>query len=196
MSYKFKSFTPYIHPSAFVHPLAAITGCVRVGKNVYIGPFAVLRGDFGEIVVEDGCNIQEHCMVHMFPGITVHLEENVHVGHGAIIHGAKIGSNTLVGMNSVIMDDCVIGKECIIGAMSFIKERSVFEQRSLIVGNPAKKVKDVTDDMILWKTKGTELYQQLAQDCLEELKETEPLSEMPPVWEIPNGDFKSWRRQN
>lgn len=99
----------------------------------------MLRGDFGEIVVEDGCNIQEHCMVHMFPGITVHLEENVHVGHGAIIHGAKIGSNTLVGMNSVIMDDCVIGKECIIGAMSFIKERSVFEQRSLIVGNPAKK---------------------------------------------------------
>ena len=196
MYYKFKSFTPYIHPSAFVHPLAAITGCVRVGKNVYIGPFAVLRGDLGEIVVEDGCNIQEHCMVHMFPGITVHLEENVHVGHGAIIHGAKIGSNTLVGMNSVIMDDCVIGKECIIGAMSFIKERSVFEQRSLIVGNLAKKVKDVTDDMILWKTKGTELYQQLAQDCLEELKETEPLSEMPPVWEIPNGDFKSWRRQN
>jgi phenylacetic acid degradation protein len=196
MYFSFKSLKPYVHSSSFVHPLAAITGCVRIGKNVYVGPFAALRGDFGEIVIEDGCNIQEHCMVHMFPGITVHLEENVHVGHGAIIHGARIGRNSLIGMNSVIMDDCEIGEECIVGAMSFIKERSNFGRRSLIVGNPAKKVKDVSDEMILWKTKGTELYQQLAHDCLEHLKETEPLREMPADWKIPNGEFKSWRHRD
>lgn len=195
MIYQFKEFIPVVDPSAFVHPLACVTGCVRIGKDVYIGPFAVLRGDFGEIIIEDGCNIQEHCLIHMFPGITVHLKKNVHVGHGAILHGVTIESDCLIGMNSVIMDDVVIGKESIVGAMSFIKEGSRIEERSLVVGNPAKVIKKVSDDMLHWKMKGTELYQQLARDCAIELKEVQPHSSLPQSWPIPNQNYSSWRRQ-
>ncbi|NOT38456.1 MAG: transferase hexapeptide repeat family protein [Saprospiraceae bacterium] len=195
MIYKFKEFTPFIDPSAFVHPMACVTGCVRIGKDVYIGPFAVLRGDFGEIIIEDGCNIQEHCMVHMFPGITTHLMKNVHVGHGAIIHGAVIEENCLIGMNSVVMDDVVIGRNSIVGAMSFVKEATRIEEKSLVVGNPAKVVKQVSEDMINWKTKGTELYQQLARDCHNELREVEPLRMIPENWPIPNQNYSSWKRQ-
>ncbi len=155
----FKNFIPVIHESSFVHPLAAITGNAIIGKNCYIGPGAAVRGDWGGIIIEDGCNIQENCTIHMFPGITVILKENAHIGHGAIIHGATIGNNCLVGMNSVIMDHVILEDECIVGALSFIKANEHFERRSLIVGNPAKKIKDVSDEMMEWKTKGTLLYQ-------------------------------------
>lgn len=195
MIYRFKDFTPVVDPSAFVHPLACVTGCVRIGKDVYIGPFAVLRGDFGEIIIGDGCNVQEHCLIHMFPGITAHLRRNVHVGHGAIIHGALIEENCLIGMNSVIMDDVIVGQESIVGAMSFIKEGSKFDSRSLIVGNPAKIVKEVSDEMLQWKTKGTELYQQLARDCHHDLQEVKPFFELPENWKIPNQEYSSWRRR-
>lgn len=194
MIYSFKNFTPYVHPTAFVHPLAAVTGCVRIGADVYVGPFAALRGDFGEIIIEDGCNVQEHCIIHMFPGVSVHLKTNAHIGHGAMIHGAVIGSNVLVGMNTVIMDDVEIGDECIIGAMSFIKEGTRIPSRSLVVGNPARIIKDVSDEMIQWKTKGTQLYQQLARDCHTELKECKALDEFPENWATPNGAYSSWRR--
>src|ERR1700761_5021245 len=106
MFYSFKGFIPVVHPSAFVHPLAAVTGNVIIGKDVYIGPGAALRGDWGGIVIEDGCNVQESCTIHMFPGVTVLLKEGAHVGHGAIIHGATLDTNCMIGMNSVIMDDC------------------------------------------------------------------------------------------
>ncbi len=194
MIYKYKDFIPCVDPSSFVHPMACLSGCVRVGKNVYVGPFAVLRGDFGEIIIEDGCNVQEHCMIHMFPGITVHLEENVHVGHGAIIHGARVHRNCLIGMNSVIMDDVEIGEECIVGAMSFIKEGMKFPRRSLIVGNPAKCVKEVSDEMISWKSKGTELYQKLAMDSLTAYAEVEPYTTLPDQWLKPSGEYKSWHK--
>jgi len=195
MIYQFKNFKPFIHPSSFVHPLATVTGCVKIGANVYIGPFAAIRGDFGEIIIEDGCNIQEHVMIHMFPGITVRLDQNVHVGHGAIIHGAHIQADCLIGMNSVIMDDSIIGNECIIGALSFIKEASIFDKRSLIVGNPAKVIKQVSDEMMEWKKKGTNLYQLLAADCLSDLKEVEPYTQLPEKWETPSGDFLNWKKQ-
>ena len=194
MIYSFKNFTPYVHPTAFVHPLAAVTGCVRIGADVYVGPFAALRGDFGEIIIEDGCNVQEHCIIHMFPGVSVHLKTNAHIGHGAMIHGAVIGSNVLVGMNTVIMDDVEIGDECIIGAMSFIKEGTRIPSRSLVVGNPARIIKDVSDEMIQWKTKGTQLYQQLARDCHTALKEGQALDVFPENWATPNGAYSSWRR--
>ncbi|MBK9272443.1 MAG: transferase hexapeptide repeat family protein [Saprospiraceae bacterium] len=194
MIYQFKEFIPYIHPSSFVHPLAAITGCVRIGANVYIGPFAAIRGDFGEIIIDDGCNIQEHVMIHMFPGMVVHLESNVHVGHGAIIHGAYIQSECLIGMNSVIMDGCTIGSGSIVGSMSFVKEGSTFEDRSLIVGNPAKVIKKVSDEMLEWKKQGTQLYQQLAGECLNELKPVEPLNTLPENWKTPTGEFKNWTK--
>ncbi|MBL7898572.1 MAG: transferase hexapeptide repeat family protein, partial [Crocinitomicaceae bacterium] len=152
MVYSFNGFIPVVHPSSFVHPQAAVTGNVIIGKDVYIGPGAALRGDWGQIIIEDGCNIQENCTVHMFPGVTVLLKKSAHIGHGAIIHGATIGENSMIGMNSVIMDDVVIGKECIIGALTFVKAKTTIPDRSLVVGNPAKIINQVSDDMLEWKT--------------------------------------------
>jgi phenylacetic acid degradation protein len=179
MIYSFKGFIPVVHETSFVHPLAAVIGNVIIGKNCYVGPGAAIRGDWGEIILEDGVNVQENCTVHMFPGKSITLKKSAHVGHGAVIHGANLGRNCLIGMNSVIMDDAVIGDECIVGAMAFVKANTVFEKRQLIVGNPAKAIKEVSDEMINWKTKGTSLYQQLPADCYESMREVEPLREIP-----------------
>lgn len=179
MIYSFKGFIPVVHKSSFVHPLASVIGNVIIGKNCYIGPGAAIRGDWGEIILEDGVNVQENCTVHMFPGKSITLKESAHVGHGAVIHGANLGRNCLIGMNSVIMDDAVVGDECIVGAMAFVKANMVFEKRQLIVGNPAKAIKEVSDEMIGWKTKGTQLYQQLPADCHETMRDVEPLREVP-----------------
>jgi phenylacetic acid degradation protein len=179
MIYSFKGHIPVVHESSFVHPLAAVTGNVIIGKHCYIGPSAAIRGDWGEIILEDGVNVQENCTVHMFPGKSIVLKEGAHVGHGAVIHGANLGRNCLIGMNSVIMDDAKIGDECIVGAMSFVKAESVFPKRQLIVGNPAKAIKGVSDEMIAWKTAGTKLYQQLPTDCHESLREVEALKVIP-----------------
>ena len=179
MIYSFNGFIPVVHPSSFVHPQACVTGNVIIGKNVYIAPNAVLRGDWGKIIIEDGCNVQENCTVHMFPGVTTLLKENAHIGHGAIIHGATIGKNCLIGMNAVIMDNVVLDDECIVGALSFIKANEIFGKRSLIVGNPAKKIKEVSDEMIAWKTAGTQLYQALPKQLHQTLITCEPLIEEP-----------------
>lgn len=179
MIYSFKGHIPVIHESSFVHPLAAVTGNVIIGKDCYIGPGAAIRGDWGEIILEDGVNVQENCTIHMFPGKSITLKKGAHVGHGAIIHGANLGSNCLIGMNSVVMDGAVIGDECIVGAMSFIKGETIFPKRKLIVGNPAKIIKEVSDEMIAWKTAGTKLYQQLPSECHSTLKEVEPLRTIP-----------------
>jgi len=176
MIFEFKKFIPVIDKSAFVHPQATVIGNVTIGRNVYIGPHAVIRGDWGEIIIKDGCNIQENCTVHMFPGTTVVFEEGAHVGHGAVIHGAHLGHNCMVGMNSVVMDNVEVGEESIIGAMAFVKADTIIPNRSLVVGNPAKIIKQVTDEMIAWKTKGTRLYQTLPADMHNTLKEVEPLS--------------------
>lgn len=192
MIYEINSHKPVIHSSAFIHPLAAITGDVIIGKNVYVGPGAAIRGDWGRIIIEDGCNVQENCTIHMFPGITITLRESAHIGHGAIVHGANIGKNVLVGMNAVIMDNSEIGDESIVGALAFIKVDSIFAPRSLIVGNPAKKVKEVSDEMIAWKTEGTKLYQQLPKECYETLKECQPLREMEPNRPVASAAYKTW----
>lgn len=192
MIYSFNNLTPVIHESAFIHPLAAVTGDIIIGQNVYVGPGAAIRGDWGRIVIEDGCNIQENCTIHMFPGITITLQESAHIGHGAIIHGAQIGKNVLVGMNSVIMDNAQIGDECIVGALSFIKADSIFEKRSLIVGNPGKKIKEVSDEMINWKTEGTKIYQQLPKECYNTLKECEPLREIEVNRPTASASYQTW----
>ena len=179
MIYSFKGHIPVVHESSFVHPLAAVTGNVIIGENCYIGPGAAIRGDWGEIILENGVNVQENCTVHMFPGKSIVLKQGAHVGHGAIIHGANLGRNTMVGMNSVIMDGAVIADECIVGAMAFVKAESVFAPRQLIVGNPAKAIKEVSQQMLAWKTAGTKLYQGLPKDCHETLREVEPLREIP-----------------
>ena len=179
MIYAFKGFIPVVHESAYVHPQAAVTGNVVIGKDVYIGPGAAIRGDWGGVVIEDGCNVQENCTVHMFPGITVRLQEGAHIGHGAIIHGASIGRNVLVGMNAVVMDNVEVGDECIIGALSFVPADMKIPARKLVVGNPARIAKDVSDKMIAWKTKGTALYQALPAELHESLEACEPLREIP-----------------
>src|SRR5215204_1600198 len=120
MVYAFKDFIPVIHESSFIHPQAAVTGNVIIGRNVYVGPGAAIRGDWGGVIIEDGCNIQENCTIHMFPGVTVVLEAGAHIGHGAVIHGARIGRNALVGMNAVVMDRAVVGAESIVGALCFV----------------------------------------------------------------------------
>ncbi|WP_026753910.1 transferase hexapeptide repeat family protein [Sediminibacter sp. Hel_I_10] len=193
MIYSFKGYIPVVDRTSFVHPLAAVTGNVIIGKNCYIGPGAAIRGDWGQIILEDGVNVQENCTVHMFPGKSITLKESAHVGHGAIIHGANLGKNCLIGMNSVIMDDAEIGDESIVGAMAFVKAETKIPKRSLVVGNPAKVIKAVSDDMIAWKTKGTQLYQQLPADCHESLKEVTPLRAVPENMKIQEDVYKTLR---
>src|SRR4249919_858448 len=177
MIYSFKNFAPVIHQSSFIHPQAAVTGNVIIGKNVYIGPGAAIRGDWGGIVIEDGCNVQENCTVHMFPGVTVVLERGAHIGHGAVIHGARIGENALVGMNAVVMDNAVVGAGCIVGALTFVPADMEIPPRKVVVGNPAKIVKDVSDDMLAWKSEGTALYQALPARLHASLRAVTPLHE-------------------
>jgi carbonic anhydrase/acetyltransferase-like protein (isoleucine patch superfamily) len=192
MIYQFNNIIPVVDPSSFIHPQACVTGNVIIGKNVYVGPGAAIRGDWGQIIIEDGCNIQENCTIHMFPGVTVLLKEAAHIGHGAVIHGATIGRNSLVGMNAVIMDNVQLGDECIVGALSFIKADEIFENRSLIVGNPAKKIKDVSDEMMGWKTEGTKLYQQLPENMKQHWIECNPLTELPADRNINYPEYKTW----
>lgn len=194
MVYSFKGFIPVVHPSSFIHPQAAVTGNVIIGKNVYIGPGAALRGDWGGIVIEDGCNVQENCTIHMFPGKTVLLKASAHIGHGAIIHGGTIGRNSMIGMNAVVMDDVVIGDECIVGALSFINAGTIIPSRSLVVGNPGKVIRQVSDEMIDWKTRGTQLYQQLPADCFESLVACEPLREMPDDRPAQERLYETWEK--
>jgi len=194
MFYSFKGFIPVVHPSAFVHPQAAVTGNVIIGKDVYIGPGAALRGDWGGIVIEDGCNVQENCTIHMLPGFTVLLKEGAHIGHGAIIHGATIGKNVLVGMNSVIMDEVEIGDESIIGALSFINANTKIPERSLVVGNPGKIIKQVSEEMLAWKTKGTQLYQSLPKDCFDSLVPCQPFFEIPENRPDQESLYETWNQ--
>lgn len=190
--FEFNGYKPVIHKSAFIHPNATVTGNVTIGKDVYVGPGAAIRGDWGEIIIEDGCNVQENCTIHMFPGTTVTLKEGAHIGHGAIIHGGTIGRNSLIGMNSVVMDNCVIGDECVVGALCFVPADIVIENRKVVVGNPAKVIKDVSDEMISWKTEGTKLYQQLPKDCYDSLKPCEPLRRQPAYKPKQQDVYKTW----
>lgn len=193
MIYSFKNTVPVIHESSFVHPLAAVTGHVIIGKNCYIGPGAALRGDWGKIIIEDGCNVQENCTIHMFPGATVWLKENTHMGHGSIVHGATVGRNCLIGMNSVVMDNADLGDECIVGALTLVKEGEKIPSRSLVAGNPGKIIRQVSDEMMSWKTEGTHIYQALPHDMFEHCRETEPLRELPANQVQHEKIYRNWK---
>jgi len=191
--FAFDGFVPVIHESAFVHPNATVTGNVVIGRDVYVGPGAAIRGDWGGIVIDDGCNVQEGCTIHMFPGVTVHLEASAHIGHGAIVHGARVGENALIGMNAVIMDNAVVGAESIVGALCFVPSEMEIPPRSVVVGNPAKIVKQVSDEMLAWKTEGTALYQALPARLRESLRPTEALREMPPDRARQQTSYRTWK---
>ena len=193
MIYAFQGYIPVVHESSFVHPQAVVTGNVVIGKDVYVGPGAAIRGDWGAIIIKDGCNVQENCTIHMFPGIIIVLEEGAHIGHGAIIHGAHIGKNVLVGMNAVIMDNVKVGDNCIIGALTFVPEGMEIPANKIVVGNPGKIIKDASDEIIAWKTKGTELYQKLPAQLYKTLHPCEPLREVPKDRPEMPEMYKNWK---
>jgi phenylacetic acid degradation protein len=190
--FEFDGFRPVIHESAFVHPNATVTGNVIIGRDVYVGPGAAIRGDWGGVVIEDGCNVQENCVIHMFPGTTVVLEASAHVGHGAIVHGGRIGRNALIGMNAVIMDNAQIGAECIVGALTFVPAEMRIPARKVVVGNPARIVKDVSDEMLAWKADGTRVYQGLPARLRATLRPCEPLREVPADRGIQDAGYRTW----
>lgn len=192
--YAFGEFIPVVHETAFVHPQAAVTGNVVIGPDVYIGPGAALRGDWGGIEIAGGANVQENCTIHAFPGVTVVLEEAAHIGHGAVIHGARIGRNALIGMNAVVMDHAVVGAGCIVGALAFIPNGMVIPDRKVVVGAPARIVRDVSDDMLDWKTDGTRLYQQLPALMRERWRQCDPLRERPAEQPVQPRTYETWSR--
>ena len=191
--FAFEGFIPVIHESAFVHPNATVTGNVTIGRDVYVGPGAAIRGDWGGIVIADGCNVQESCTIHMFPGVTVHLEPNAHIGHGAVVHGARIGENALIGMNAVVMDHAVVGAGSIVGALCFVPSEMQIPERSVVVGNPARVVKQVSDEMLAWKGEGTALYQSLPARLRATLQPCEPLRESPAERAVQQAGYRTWK---
>lgn len=177
-SYAIENLVPVVDPLAYVHPTAVLIGDVIIDKHCYIGPNAVLRGDFGRIIVKQGANIQDTCVVHSFPGKDCIIEENGHVGHGAILHGCHIGENALVGMNAVIMDDAVIGAESLVAATAFVKSAFECPPRSLLAGSPATIKRPLSDKEVAWKTGGTKQYHHLTERCLKSLHQVEPLTQV------------------
>lgn len=175
--YSIEGLVPVVDPGAFVHETAVLIGDVIVSDSCYVGPHAVLRGDFGRIVMEQGSNLQDTCVAHTFPGKDCIVEVDGHVGHGAVLHGCRIGRNALVGMNAVIMDDAVIGAESIVGAMAFVRSGFTCPERSMVVGSPARIIRSVSAEEAQWKSLGTREYQQLAGRCRLSLERVEPLTE-------------------
>lgn len=193
MIYAFEGFTPVIHESAFVHPQAAVTGNVVIGRDVYVGPGAAIRGDWGGVIIGDGCNVQENCTIHAFPGAVAVLEDAAHMGHGSVLHGGRLGENVLVGINAVIMDHAEVGAGCIIGALCFVPAEMKIPPRKVVVGSPAKIVKDVTDDMLAWKTDGTRVYQELPARMRAGWQPCEPLREVPADRRGQQQTYKTWK---
>lgn len=175
-SYKYEGITPVVDPSAFVHPTAVLIGDVIIGAGCLVGPAAVLRGDIGRLELKAGSNVQDTCVVHCFPGKDVVVHENGHVGHGAVLHGCTVGRNALIGMNAVLMDEVVVGENSIVGALAFVKEGTEIPANTLWAGAPAKQIRELSEKEIGWKSRGTEVYQHLAQRHLQTEEEVNPLS--------------------
>ncbi|MGY8817813.1 MAG: phenylacetic acid degradation protein PaaY [Pseudomonadales bacterium] len=174
--YSLDGVRPVVHPTAYVHPTAVLIGDVIIGAGCYVGPLASLRGDFGRIVMEEGSNIQDTCVMHGFPDTDTIIGRNGHVGHGAVLHGCRIGEGVLVGMNAVVMDYAEIGARSFVAATAFVRARFICGEQSLLVGSPAEVKRLLTDDEIAWKQAGTEEYQLLAQRSALGLVACEPLS--------------------
>lgn len=189
--YSIDGITPVIDPTAYVHPSAILIGDVIVGPGCYVGPAASLRGDFGRLVLEEGSNVQDTCVLHGFPGTDTVVEKNGHVGHGAVLHGCRVGENALIGMNAVVMDGAEIGAESIVAACAFVKAAFKCDPRSLVVGSPAKVIRQLSDEEVAWKGTGTEAYQQLTRRCLATMEKVDALTAVEPDRRrLQPGDFK------
>ena len=178
--YSIDGVTPVVHPSAYVHPSAVLIGDVIVGADCYIGPAACLRGDFGRLDIRAGANVQDTCVLHAFPGHDTLIEENGHIGHGAVLHGCIVQRNALVGMNAVVNDNAVIGESAIVAAMAFVKAGMIIPPRTLVAGIPAKVVRALTEMELAWKVEGTEGYHQLTSRSRATMRATAPLAEPEP----------------
>ena len=174
--YAINGVTPVVDPTAFVHPTAALIGDVIIGPGCYVGPAASLRGDFGRLELRAGSNVQDACVLHGFPGTDTIIEENGHIGHGAVLHGCTVRRNALVGMNAVVNDNAVVGESAIVAAMAFVKAGMVIPPRMLAAGMPARVVRELTADELAWKIEGTRSYQDLTVRCLATMQVTAPLS--------------------
>lgn len=178
--YSFEEFIPVVDPTAFVHPAAVLIGDVIVGPGCYVGPGASLRGDFGTVALDAGANIQDNCVMHSFPGAEARVAANGHIGHGAILHGCRVGRDALVGMNAVVMDRAVVGEGAFVAAASFVKAGFEIPARSLAAGVPAKIVRPLSAQELDWKAQGTREYQNLARRCLTGLAPCVPLAAAEP----------------
>ena len=176
--YAIDGIRPVVHPDSYVHPTATLIGDVIIAADCYVGPGAVMRGDFGRLVLELGANLQDNCVVHGFPGTDTVIEEDGHIGHGAVIHGCHIGKNALVGMNSVVMDGAKVGEAAMVAAMSFVKAGMEILPRQLVAGSPARVIRELSDAEIEWKQSGTRDYQTLAKRSAQTMVETLPLTEV------------------
>ncbi len=189
--YEFEGIRPVVDPTAFVHPAAVLIGDVIVGPRCFVGPGASLRGDIGRLLLKAGANVQDNCILHSFPGKDVLIEEEGHIGHGAVLHGCTIKRNAMVGIGAVIMDDVVIGPDCIVAALAFVKAGTTVPARSLVAGIPAKIIRELAADEIEWKSKGTEIYRHLATRHAATSREVEPLAEPEPDRKrVPEFDYK------
>ena len=173
--YSIEGVVPVVDPTAYVHPLAVLIGAVIVGPQCYVGPGASLRGDFGRIVLQRGSNIQDNCTVHGFPEQDTVVEEDGHVGHGAVLHGCVVRRGALVGMNAVVMDEAEVGAQAIVAACAFVPAGMRVPPRSLVAGLPAKLRRELSDEEIAWKHEGTLTYQNLTRRCLATMAEVAPL---------------------
>ena len=176
--YAIDGIVPVVDPTAYVHPSAVLIGDVIVGPDCYVGPCACLRGDFGRLILERSSNLQDTCVMHGFPGTDTVVEEDGHIGHGAVLHGCRVGRNALVGMNAVIMDNAVIGEPSIVAAAAFVKAGVEIPPRMLVAGMPAKAIRPLSDEEIRWKSSGTATYQDLTRRSLATMEETAPLTAM------------------
>jgi phenylacetic acid degradation protein len=176
--YAIDGIRPVVHPDAYVHPSAVIIGDAHIGPDCYVAPCAVMRGDFGRLILEAGSNLQDCCVMHGFPNQETVVETLGHIGHGAVLHGCRVGRNALVGMNAVVMDGVIIGESSIIAANAFIKAGMEIPPRSMVVGSPGRILRTLSDEEIQWKRKGTNEYQELALRCIRTMVETRPLTEI------------------
>jgi phenylacetic acid degradation protein len=174
--YAIEGISPVIDSTAFVHPDAVLIGDVIVGPGCYVAPGASLRGDFGRIILEQGCNVQDNCTLHSLPGVDLVIGPDGHIGHGAIIHGARIGTNAMVGMNSVIMDHAVIGESAIVAAMTFVAADVEIPPGHLVTGIPARVIRELTEEERSIKIEATRQYHELTRRCLASHSPVEPLT--------------------